>query len=76
MVVESQSGDTRIRLALGEKTIAGAVVMGDKGISLPLHEMIAARADVSDILPRLQAPAAPVAEIVLEYWPSVRAQFA
>ena len=72
VAVESQSGETHIRLALGESTIAGAVVMGDQEISFPLHEIIAARADVSDIRASLQEPAAPVAEIVREFWPGSR----
>ncbi len=62
--MESHSGDTHIRLALGQSTIAGAVIMGDQEISFPLHEIICARADVSDILASLQEPAAPLAEIV------------
>jgi len=73
VVVESHSRDTHIRLALGERTIAGAVVIGDQEISLPLHEIIGARADVSDIRASLQEPAAPVADIVWDFWPRSKA---
>ena len=34
-------------LALGERTIDGAVVMGDQALSFPLQELIEARVDVS-----------------------------
>jgi NAD(P)H-nitrite reductase large subunit len=76
VVVEWHVGDTHIRLALGQSTIAGAVVMGDQEISFPLHEIIGARADVSDILANLQEPAAPIAEIVRESWPRSKAHLA
>ena len=67
-VVESQSGDTRIRLALKKSTIAGAVVMGDQAPSFRLHELIEARADVGGIVPRLREPAAPVAQLIDGLW--------
>ncbi len=46
-VVESQLDDARVRLALGKRVIAGAVVMGDQALSFPLQRLIAAAADVS-----------------------------
>jgi NAD(P)H-nitrite reductase large subunit len=69
-IVESHSGDAHIRLALGQSTIAGAVVMGDQEVSFPLQEIIGARVDVSDIRANLQEPAAPLAEIVHDFWPT------
>jgi nitrite reductase (NADH) large subunit len=68
LMVESDRGDTHVRLALGDSSIAGAVVMGDQAVSFALQEIIEARADVSGIRARLQEPAAPVAEIVQESW--------
>lgn len=67
-IVKTQSGDSHVRLALGENTIAGAVVMGDQTLSFPLEGLIAARADVSGIAASLQAPGAPVAELVNGLW--------
>ena len=67
-MVESQSGDDHIRLALSQRTIAGAVVMGDQEVSFPLQEMIGRRADVSDIWASLMEPAAQLAEIVRRFW--------
>jgi NAD(P)H-nitrite reductase large subunit len=67
-MVESQSGDDHIRLALSQRTIAGAVVMGDQEVSFPLQEMIGRRADISDIWGSLLEPAAQVAEIVRRFW--------
>jgi NAD(P)H-nitrite reductase large subunit len=66
--IEVQSGDTHIRLALGATTIAGAVVMGDQALSFPLQELIVARADISALKARLEAPAAPVAQLIANFW--------
>ena len=55
-IVEAQTGDAHVRLALGERHIVGAVVMGDQALSFPLQELVEARADVSGIVaaPRLR----------------------
>jgi NAD(P)H-nitrite reductase large subunit len=66
--VETQIGDAHVRLALGERTIVGAIVMGDQALSFPLQEIIEARADVSDIMAGLRAPDARVAELVNGFW--------
>jgi NAD(P)H-nitrite reductase large subunit len=68
VTVELQSGEAHIRLALGEKTIVGAVITGDQQLSFALQELIDAQADVSSILARVEAPGAPVAQIVSDFW--------
>lgn len=68
VLVETQNGDARIRLALGERCIVGAVIMGDQALSFPLQELIEARADVSGIAASLQAPGARIAELVDSFW--------
>jgi NAD(P)H-nitrite reductase large subunit len=68
VMVESDADDVHIRLALGENSIAGAVVMGDQASSFTLQEIIEARADVSAIKASLQAPAAPLAATVEGSW--------
>jgi NAD(P)H-nitrite reductase large subunit len=75
-VVESQMGNTHIRLALGERTIAGAVIMGDQALSFPLQDIIGAKADVSSIMAGLLGPAAPIAELVDGFWQDWKAQLA
>jgi NAD(P)H-nitrite reductase large subunit len=72
-VVECRAGDANVRLVLGEHTIDGAVVMGDQALSFPLQELIHARADVSSMLPALRAPAAPVAQLLGEFYRGWRA---
>jgi len=72
-IVEAQRGDAHIRLALGKDTIVGAVVMGDQTISFPLQELIEGRVDVSGIVPALEAPEAPVVEVIDRLWGDWRA---
>jgi NAD(P)H-nitrite reductase large subunit/NAD-dependent dihydropyrimidine dehydrogenase PreA subunit len=43
-VVEAERGEAHVRLALGDQTIEGAVVMGDQSLSWPLQELIETRA--------------------------------
>ena len=67
-LVETHGGGARIRLALGERSIAGAVVIGDQALSFPLQELIEARADVSAVSSALTAPGADVTRIVQDHW--------
>jgi NAD(P)H-nitrite reductase large subunit len=75
-VVEGQAGDAHIRLALADRTIAGAVVMGGQALSFPLQDLIAAGADVGGVIPQLTAPGAPLAELVAECWRDWRSHHA
>jgi NAD(P)H-nitrite reductase large subunit len=68
VMIESQGEDCNVRLELGTSTILGAVVMGEQSLSFPLQELIEARTDVSAILPQLKAPAAPIAQIINDFW--------
>ena len=67
VTVELQSGESHIRLALGERTMAGAVVTGDQALSFPIQELIEAHADISGIIDRLEAPGAAVVQIVSDF---------
>lgn len=67
-VVESQVGDAHIRLALGDRTVVGAAVMGEQALSFPLQEIVAARVDAPELVAALRAPGAPVAELIDDFW--------
>ena len=58
----------RLRLMLGEKTILGAIVMGDQTLSKPLHTLVSEKIDISLIKSRLLEPRAPVADLIAEFW--------
>lgn len=67
-IVEHEGKDARVRLALAERTIAGAIVMGDQTLSFPLQEIIASRVDVGALAERLRQDKAPVAELIESFW--------
>lgn len=57
-----------MRLMIGEKTLIGAVLMGDQTLSWPLQKMIAGSADISPIREKLMLPEAPIADLIADFW--------
>jgi NAD(P)H-nitrite reductase large subunit len=76
VIVETQVAGARVRLALGERSLDGAVVMGDQALSFPLQELIEARADVAAIASGLKAAGAAIAELVEGFWHEWKDQLA
>jgi NAD(P)H-nitrite reductase large subunit len=66
----------RLRLLVGEKSLLGAIVMGDQKLSIPLQRIISDGVDISPIRERLLAPNAKIADIVVEFWAGVRTESA
>ncbi|MGB8980449.1 MAG: hypothetical protein WCC12_01090, partial [Anaerolineales bacterium] len=58
----------RLRLLVGERTLLGAIVMGDQKLSMPLEKIISGNIDISPIRERLLMPDARVGDIVAEFW--------
>lgn len=63
----------RIRLMVGERTLVGAIVMGDQTLSRPLHQIIERQIDITPILPQLRAEK-DIAGVLAEFWSQVRMQ--
>ncbi len=57
-----------VRILVGEKTLIGAVVMGDQTLSTPLQKIISDKMDISCIHDKLLARNARVADVIVEYW--------
>jgi NAD(P)H-nitrite reductase large subunit len=76
--IEAQSGFdvNHMRLLIGEKTLIGAVLMGDQKLSWPLQKMIAGGADISSIREKLMVPEAPIADLIADFWVTWRKQAA
>jgi NADPH-dependent 2,4-dienoyl-CoA reductase/sulfur reductase-like enzyme len=68
LVAQTGFDVNRLRLLIGERTLLGAVVMGDQTLSLPLVQIISAKMDIAPIRERLLAPNAKVGDIVAEFW--------
>jgi len=58
----------RVRLLIGEKTLLGAIVMGDQKLSFPLEKIISENMDISPIREKLLSPNAKIGEVVADYW--------
>ncbi|MEI7644882.1 MAG: NAD(P)/FAD-dependent oxidoreductase [Chloroflexales bacterium] len=57
----------RVRIMLGDRTITGALVMGDQTLSRPLHRLIAAEADISPIRDALLADDHAVLQLIASF---------
>jgi NAD(P)H-nitrite reductase large subunit len=66
----------RLRLLVGEKTLLGAIVMGDQKLSFSLEKIITAQADISPIREKLLQSNAPIADIIADFWTNWRTRYA
>ncbi len=57
-----------VRILVGEKTLIGAVVMGDQTLSTPLQKIIAEKLDISAIHDRLLSKDVKIADVIVDYW--------
>lgn len=64
----------RVRVMVGEKTLLGAIVMGDQKLSLPLETLISAQVDISSVRNRLLAPNAKIGDVITEFWTGWKAR--
>jgi NADPH-dependent 2,4-dienoyl-CoA reductase/sulfur reductase-like enzyme len=60
----------RLRLLVGEKTLLGAIIMGDQNLSFPLEKLISENVDISPIREQLLTPNAGVSDVITEFWAS------
>ncbi len=67
--MESSTEVNHVRLMIGEKTLLGAMVMGEQKLSLPLQEIISSKVDITPMRHLLQ-PGAPLGQIVMDFWTS------
>lgn len=58
----------RLRLLIGEKTLLGAVVIGDQKLSFPIEKIISDNLDISPIREKLLSPNARIADVIAEFW--------
>lgn len=72
VVAETYGGSNRLRLYIGERSIIGALIMGDQSLSLPLQNIIERQMNIRDIRPQLVQPEAPLKEIILDRWNSLQ----
>jgi hypothetical protein len=57
-----------LRLLVGEKTLLGAIVMGDQKLSFPLQKIISGNMDISPIREKLLMANAKIGDVIAEFW--------
>jgi NADPH-dependent 2,4-dienoyl-CoA reductase/sulfur reductase-like enzyme len=67
MVVYEEHEVNRLRLVVGEKTLLGALVMGDQAASHPLQVLIRSQADITPIREQLLNPDAHLLDIIIAF---------
>ena len=75
MVAQTGFEVNRLRLLVGEKTLLGAIIMGDQKLSFPLEKIISQNVDISPIRERLLAPNARVGDMIAEFWADMKNTF-
>jgi hypothetical protein len=68
IVAQSGFDINHLRLLIGEKTLIGALIMGDQTLSTPLQKLIAGKADISPIRGQLMVRDARIADVVADFW--------
>ncbi len=67
MVVETGFEVNRLRLLVGEKTLLGAILIGDQQLSFPLEKIISENVDISPIREQLLAPNANLGNLLTQF---------
>jgi len=68
IAAQSDFDVNRIRLMVGEKTLLGAIVMGDQTLSSPIHRLVADQVDITPIRTRLLQSDGKVDEVIAGFW--------
>ena len=58
----------RLRLLVGEKTLLGAIVMGDQKLSFPLQKIVSGNMDISPIREKLLMTNAKIGDVIADFW--------
>jgi NAD(P)H-nitrite reductase large subunit len=70
-ISDTHEGHNRLRLYLRGNHLAGALVMGDQTLSLPLQRMVRAQHDIGALRSSLTNPGAHIADILRNYIGSI-----
>ena len=68
MVVQTGFEVNRLRVMVGERTLIGAVIMGDQTLSMPLEKIISNKVNISSIRDALLSPNANVSDVLAGFW--------
>lgn len=76
IAAQSDFDVNRLRVLIGQRTLLGAIVMGDQTLSQPLHHLILHQADITSVREQLLQPNAPLADILADLWSERKKDYA
>ena len=76
LVAQNAFDVNRLRILVGERTLLGAIVMGDQTLSLPLHHLVTHQADITPIRDHLLQPSARLGDLIAGFWTDWRERHA
>lgn len=68
LAVASNEDVNHVRLLVGERSLLGAVVMGDQTLSVPLQDLISKQMEIKSIRDHLLKPGAAIGNLIMEFW--------
>jgi NAD(P)H-nitrite reductase large subunit len=68
MVAQTGFEVNRLRVMVGERTLIGAVIMGDQTLSMPLEKLISNKVNISSIRDELLSPNANISDVLAGFW--------
>jgi hypothetical protein len=74
IAAQSDFDVNHLRVLVGERTLVGAILMGDQTLSAPLQRLVTDQVDITPIHARLLQPKAPVADLIADFWTEWRSQ--
>lgn len=72
IAAQSDFDINRVRVMVGERTLIGAIVMGDQTLSFPLQRLITEQIDITAVRAQLVQPDAPVTDVLADFWTAWR----
>ena len=66
--IQVDSNSFHLRLLVGEKSLVGAVLIGDQGLAAVLRPLITEGVEITPIRDRLLAPGSNLAQILVDFW--------
>jgi NADPH-dependent 2,4-dienoyl-CoA reductase/sulfur reductase-like enzyme len=68
ITAQSDFDVNRLRVMVAERTLLGAIVMGDQTLSQPLHHLITHQVDITPIRDSLLQPTPNLADLIADFW--------
>jgi NADPH-dependent 2,4-dienoyl-CoA reductase/sulfur reductase-like enzyme len=68
IAMRSGSDVNHVRLLVGDKTLVGALIMGDQTLSRPIKELILGQVDICKVHDKFFEKDIPLADILMDQW--------